>query len=243
MFKSVIKLATLLFLVTFSLSYAQSTVRTGEMIISASPGEIMEADAMSFNSIIGKDAIIEWEVYVPEDYDPTNPPGIMVFAGAPQNERAPFGWMSVMKDKNLIWVAARKSGNAATFVQKELLALMSVPLIEKKYKIDAKRVYISGVGRVSSVVTMDNPDIFNGAIFTDGDLWSKNPEYKINSILNKRFVFITGHQGGAANVHSTRYSYNKFKDAGLKNLKLITISPIMRYDRRRFLEAIDYLDG
>ncbi|MBT6032545.1 MAG: hypothetical protein HOH19_08210, partial [Kordiimonadaceae bacterium] len=191
MLSSVIKYATLLFLITFSFSYAQSTYKTGEMIISASPEEIMGADAMRFNSIIKKDAIIEWEVYVPENYDPNRPAGLMVYAGAPQNVRAPFGWMSVMKDKNMIWVAARKSGNGSSYKQKELLTLMSAPLIERDYKIDPNRVYISGEGRIASVVIMDYPEIFKGAILSGYNIWSKNPEAKVEQILDKRFVFVT----------------------------------------------------
>lgn len=243
MFKSIIKLTTLLFLVTFSLSYAQSSYKTGEMIISSSPDEIIGEEAASFNSIVPKDDIIEWEVYVPENYDPDNPPGLMVYAGAPQNVKAPFGWISVMEDKNMIWVAARKSGNGSSLMQKELLALLSVPLIEKDYKTDTERVYITGEGRIASVVTMDNPDVFKGAILTGSNIWSKNPETKINAILDKRFVFVSGEQGGAGVVRSARHSYYKFRDAGVKNLKLLTIPYTRRYDRRKFSEAIDYLDG
>lgn len=243
MFNKFIKSTALLLLVSVSLSYAQSAYKTGEMVISSSPDEIIGAEAVPFNSIIPKDDIIEWEVYVPENYDPDNPPGIMVYAGAPQNVRAPAGWMSVMEDKNLIWVAARKSGNGSSFMQKELLALLSVPLIEKSYKIDAKRVYITGEGRIASVVTMDNPDIFNGAILSGVSIWSKNPESKIDAILDKRFVFVTSRQGGAGAVRTSRYSYYKFKDAGVKNLKLITVYGRHRYDRRKFSQSIDYLDG
>lgn len=243
MFNSVLKIATLIFLVTFSLSYAQSIVKTGEMIISTSTGELLGADASSYNSIIPQSDQLEWEVYVPENYNPENPPGIMVYAGSPQDVRPPGSWMSVMEDKNLIWVAARKSGNGSSFMQKELVALLSVPLIEKDYKIDADRVYITGEGRIASVVTMDNPDIFKGAILSGTSIWSKNPESKINAILDKRFVFVTSQQGGAGAVRTTRHSYYKFKDAGVKNLKLITVYGRHRYDRRKFSQSIDYLDG
>lgn len=230
-----------LFFVGFStITNAQSDVKVGEFNLRATPADVLGSAADQYNSYIKTDAVITWEVYVPENYDATNPPGIMVLAGAPQNVHQPAGWYSVMRDKNLIWVAARKSGNAASIHQRELLALMSVPLIEKHYKTNPERVYITGEGRIASVAAMDNPEIFKGAILSGGLIWSDNAKDKIDGVKDNRFVFVTKERGNVPK--GTRIAYNYYKKAGVENVKLIYIPKGHRYGRSKFAKSVDYLD-
>ncbi|MBL4601327.1 MAG: hypothetical protein JKY84_01135 [Emcibacteraceae bacterium] len=223
-----------------SASFAQ-TLKTGEFVIEASPTEILGSDAVKYSSNIGVDDIISWEVYVPENYDPNKPAGIMVFAGSPQNVRAPFGWLSVMKDKNLIWVAARKSGNASSIHQKKLLAMMSVPIIEEKYNIDKNRIYITGEGRTAGRAVLDYPQMFTGAIFMGDRVWEDNADDKVKAITNNRYVFVTREK--TAFPKGTRYAYNKFRKSGVTNSKIVLIQGRHRYNRPKFSKSIDYLDG
>lgn len=228
-------------LIFFSnLVYAQ-TPKTGEFVLSTTTSEILGARAAQFNANIGEHEQLEWEVYVPENYDATKPPGIMVFAGAPLIVREPVGWLSVMKDKNLIWVAARKSENGSSIHQKELLAMLSVPLIQKDYNIDNKRIYITGEGRTAARTALDYPDIFTGAIFIGDRLWEDDAETKIKNVLDKRFVFVT--REASAFPKGNRYGYNKFRNAGVSNTQIVHIKGKHRYNRPKFASSVDYLDG
>lgn len=228
----------LLFCANFA--YAQ-TPKTGEFVINSTPREIIGEQAAQFNANIDENERLEWEVYVPENYDASKPAGIMVFAGAPVIVREPVGWLSVMKDKNLIWVAARRSGNGSSVHQKELLAMLSVPLIQKNYNIDNTRIYITGEGRTAARTALDYPEIFDGAIFMGDRLWEDDAETKVKNVLDKKFVFVT--REASALPKSNRYAYNKFRSAGVENVQIVHIQGSHRYNRPRFANSIDYLDG
>lgn len=236
------KLRALLVVLFFvnNASYAED-YKTGEFNISATPKDLLEKSASDSNQIIDENANLSWEIYVPESYDPGNPPGIMVFAGAPSNVRPPMGWLDTMKEKNLIWVAARKSDNGSSISQKVLLAMMSVALIEKNYTINNERIYITGDGRTAGRTTLDYPQIFKGAIFTGDRIWEDNAENKVSNIKDHRFVFVTKEK--TIFPKGNRYAYNKFKDAGVTNSIILVIQNNHRYDRPKFSKSIDYLDG
>lgn len=223
-----------------SASFAQSP-KTGEFILEATPAEVLGNQAATYEKFIGQNDVISWEIYVPDSYDASKPAGIMVFAGAPRPVRAPNGWLSVMDDKNLIWVAARKSDNGSSIHQRELLAMMSIPLVEKDYAIDKDRIYITGEGRTAGRVVMNYPDMFKGAVFMGNRIWEDNAQEKAKNITENRFVFVT--RETSAFPKGTRYAYNKYKKAGVANSKIMLIQGKHRYNRPKFAESIDYLDG
>ncbi|MDG1997162.1 MAG: hypothetical protein P8J14_11745 [Emcibacteraceae bacterium] len=229
----------LILIATASIASAQSP-KTGEFILTATPAEVLGAGANEFQANMGSDNNISWEVYVPENYNPSNPSGVMVFAGAPNDVRAPAGWLSVMKDKNLIWIAARKSGNGSSIHQKKLLAMMSIPLIEKHYQINKDRIYITGDGRTASRTALQYPDMFDGAILLGKNLWEDNAESKIKNAMNNRYVFVS--RESSAIAKGSRYAYNKFKNAGVANINFVHIKGKQRYNRPKFANSIDYLD-
>lgn len=216
-------------------------IKTGEFIIEATPSEILNSDAVKNDKYIGMEENLAWEIYVPENYDPSNPPGVMVFAGAPRDVKPPFGWLATMKDKNMIWIAARNSDNGSSIYQKELLAIMSVPLIEKDYQINKNRIYITGEARTAARAILDHPDIFDGAIFTGSRVWEDNAEEKLKDITTQRFVFVTREKTNIP--QGNRYAFYKFKNAGVNNTELVFIPGTHRYDRIKFSGSIDYLDN
>lgn len=216
-------------------------LKTGEFTITTTPNDILGSEAKLFNPNIEENDKITWEVYVPENYDKNKPAGLMVFAGAPQNVRPPAGWLSVMKDKNLIWIAARASANASTYYQRELLAMMSVPLIKQQYQIDQNRIYITGEGRIASSTSMNYPDTFKGAILIGDYLWTDNADEQISAIQNNRFVFVTREK--TIFPKGAKAGYTKYKNAGVENTKLMIIQDNQRYSRPKFAESIAYLDS
>jgi predicted peptidase len=222
------------------MSHAQG-VKTGKFTMTSTPAQILGSGASSHGSIISESTPITWEVYVPENYDANKPSGIMVFAGSPQNVIAPMGWLSVMEDNNLIWVAPRKSQSAASIYQRELMAMLSVPLIDKDYNIDKNRVYITGEGRIAGMASMNYPETFKGAIYLGDKVWSDDAQSKIDNIKNNRFVFVTEENGNFA--HGNRQAYTHYKNAGVENSKLVFIKEGLRYTRPKFAQSVEYLDN
>jgi len=165
----------------------------------------------------------------------------MVYAGSPNFVRPPAGWLSVMKDKNLIWAASTRSDNASSIFQKSLLAMASVPLIQKDYNIDKTRIYITGEGRSASRTALDHPELFTGAILMGKRLWEDNAREKIKRSMDNGFVFVTRERNAFPQV--TREAYYRFKSAGVDKLQLFFIQGARRYNRLRFSESIDFLDG
>ncbi|WP_438992809.1 hypothetical protein [Pseudemcibacter sp.] len=214
----------------------------GQFEIVSNSQEIFGDELSSlYNEIIAKDENIALEIQVPENYNSENPPGIMVYAGSPNFVRPPAGWLSVMKDKNLIWAASTRSDNASSIFQKTLLAMASVPLIQKDYNIDKTRIYITGEGRSASRTALDHPELFTGAILMGKRLWEDNAREKIKRSMDNGFVFVTRERN--AFPQGTREAYYRFKSAGVDKLQLFFIQGARRYNRLRFSESIDFLDG
>lgn len=230
-----------IFLIIFFTATIANAQQTGTYFKSATLKEILGNESKNYHQYIGEDEFLTWDIYVPEDYDASKPPGIMVYAGSPNFIRPPGGWLSVIKDKNLIWVSSRRSGNASSIYQKTLLAMASVPLIEKEYNIDNSRIYITGEGRTAGRAALNYPETFNGAILMGNRIWEDNADEKIKNSMKKSFVFVTRERN--AFPRGTREAYIKFKSAGVEKLKLFFIQGIHRYNRQRFAESIDFLDG
>ena len=90
-------------LIIFAPLLATAQTQTGEYNITSNIHEILGDEiATSYTNVIEEDEEITWEIYVPENYDPNDPPGVMVYI-SPQNQiKTPSGWMSIMEESNLI---------------------------------------------------------------------------------------------------------------------------------------------
>jgi hypothetical protein len=114
------------------------------------------------------DEAIEWQVYVPETYDPEHPAGILTYISPTQKGSIPPQWKTLLDEQNLIWIGANNSGNKVRVQRRMAYALTAPAVINKSYQIDDARVYLagfSGGGRVASMVAAEYPEIFKGAIF------------------------------------------------------------------------------
>jgi predicted peptidase len=228
------------------LSNAQT--QTGEYTVTSNTNEILgEEISSSYTSVIDADEEITWEIYVPKNYDPNDPPGVMVYI-SPQNQiKTPSGWMTVMEESNLIWIAARKSGNKVQTSRRILFAVMSLPLIQQKYQLNVNRIYISGLsggGRVASIVATEYAHMFKGAIYNCGvNFWNNKNLDQIELIKKNRFVFVTG--TADFNLQDTKDIYAKYKKAGVEKIKLMVISRMSHENpkRNKFSQAINFLDN
>ncbi|MDC1090062.1 prolyl oligopeptidase family serine peptidase [Emcibacteraceae bacterium] len=219
----------------------------GQFEIVSNSQEIFGDELSSlYNEIIAKDENIALEIQVPENYNSENPPGIMVYI-SPQNQiNIPRGWLELMDTENLIWVAARESGNKTFITKRILLTLAGLQYVQENFSINSNRVYISGLfggGRIASMVATQYPQFFKGAIYNCGvNFWNDINEEQLNLIKNNRFVFLTGTDD--FNLNDTKKVYAKYKKANVKNIDLMII-PRMGHTnpkKNRFAKAINFLD-
>ena len=239
-------MATFFLLVTHSVAQTPN-VSTGSYEITKTPLAILgEELAPTYANLIDVNEEVIWEIHVPENYDPNNPPGVMVYI-SPQNiVNEPNGWLEVTERRNLIWIAARKSGNKEQVSNRISMAMLALPLLQSTYNINTNRIYVSGFsggGRIASLVATNLPHVFKGALYNCGaNFWDTANDEQLLHIKNNRFVFLTGSDD--FNLDDTKRVYAKYKKAGVKNIKLMVI-PRMGHSnpkRAKFSQALEYLD-
>ncbi len=195
------------------------TALTGEFRVSSTMVEVVgENTARNAEKIIAADEPLTWEFYVPDDYRPDNPPGLMVYISPTPSGEIPRDWKTVMEEHNLIWVAANGSGNTAMVSRRAILAMIAPTLMQKQYKIDRERVYLSGLsggGKMASMVATDNAHLFKGAIYNCGvDFWQQDPPKRFEQIKQNHYVFVTGTLDQA--LEPTKRVYKQYRQAGSK---------------------------
>lgn len=249
MFHRLSLLLTIVFILLTCCAHAQnSTFKTGEFVVAKTANEILgQEHAKNYTQFINPDLEITWEINIPANYDPAYPPGILVYI-SPQNKiKLPSGWIDVTEDKNLIFIAARKSGNKEPVSKRFAMALLALPLLQATYAINTDRIYISGFsggGRVASMVSTSYPQIFKGALYNCGvNFWQDINSEQLETIKENRFVFLTGTND--FNLIDTKKVYSKYKKAGVINAKLMIVSNMGHSNPRRqkFSQAIEYLDA
>ncbi len=225
-----------------------NTNRTGEYTASSTILELMgEEQARSFEDKVAMNAPVSWEIYVPENYDPAKPAGVLVFINSKDSGKILNEWKDLMAKHNLIWIGANKSGNDSSIPQRVAYAILAPKVINTHYTINTERVYLSGFsggGRMASMVATEYNRIFKGAIYNSGaNFWGESVLTRYQEMSNNRYVFVAGTED--FNMEDTKQVYNDYLDAGVKYSKLIIV-PNMPHKRpgADILDtAINYLDS
>lgn len=109
-----------------------------------------------------------WDIYVPTNYDGSKSYGVLVWIPSSPAFKIPEDWENVMDQHNLIFIAARGSGdNEPVRERRAPLALHGLNGIAHTYNIDPKRLYIggnSGGAVVAGNMALAFADIFAGAV-------------------------------------------------------------------------------
>jgi tetratricopeptide (TPR) repeat protein len=108
-----------------------------------------------------------FEMFVPDDFDPKKAYGLFVWVNAGNGGNMPASWQAILAKHQLIGIGANNSGNFRPVGVRFGLALDATYNIEKKFNIDASRVYLAGAsggGKVVSMLAMIYPEVFSGAI-------------------------------------------------------------------------------
>jgi predicted esterase len=237
-----------LLLLSLSVVTAAAETRTGDLVLQTTLPQLLgEQTAARIEPVIPADEIVQWVTFVPSGYDPSKPPGLLVYISPTQSGRLPRGWKEVLEAHNLVWIAANRSGNAELVTRRVLLATLAVEVAGRHYEIDKMRIYISGLsggGKTASMVATDYPNLFRGAIYNCGvEVWDVDMPRYIEQMRRNRFVFVTGTYDQA--LEPTERAYRAYLDAGIEHSKLMVIRNMThqnpgRYD---FEEALAFLDG
>ncbi|MFN3167820.1 MAG: prolyl oligopeptidase family serine peptidase [Phycisphaeraceae bacterium] len=122
-----------------------------------------------------------FQLVVPEAYDGTEAYGLLVFIH-PNNDVSLerfFGRTikGVLDKHKLIWVSFADAGNPVMSNIRLGLALDAAHNAQQRYRIDEKRVYVSGLsggGRMSCMAGVYYPDVFTGVIPIVGTLYFRD---------------------------------------------------------------------
>lgn len=199
----------------------------GEVSLSASAHELLgDNSAALFGSALDPEEFIEWELYVPGDYDAGSPAGLVVFISPTDSGRMPRRYQSTLDEKNLIWIGANHSGNRVRVARRVSFALLATALADMHYRIDASRVYVSGFsggGRTASAVAPEYAQIFTGAIYICGvNFWDGRKPNKLDQVRQNRYVFLTGKKD--FNRAETRRVHRAYRRAEVENVLLLEVA-------------------
>ena len=125
-----------------------------EARLAATAAQLLGDDSADFlGGALDPAEVNQWELYVPENYDPDSPPGLLVFTHPTDSGRMPGRYRELLEERNLIWIGANRSGNQVRVARRASLALLATAMADRNYRIDASRVYVSGFsggGRTAS---------------------------------------------------------------------------------------------
>ena len=205
--------------------------------------------AQSFANIIKPDDEFTWNVYIPDNFNPDEPSGIVLYFTDQYPNQAESGWRAAAADKNFIWVSTK---NARNFISRKkiLLGLLAAPLLQSKYLIEEKRIYVSGDYsgcKLASHIAKIYPNIFSGAIYNSCEVvtWKKELPPLIDQMRLNRYIFVGSSRNYEANREINR-AIVKYKKTGIENTQYKLLSELsgdIKLNKKHINDFIDYLDG
>ncbi len=182
-----------------------------------------------------------FEILLPKNFRPELPCGLFIWINAGDAPSIPQEWEAILAWHQLIFVGARNSGNKRNIFDRIRLAIDANHNLRQRYKIDGRRVYVSGFSggsRVASMLGVAWGEMFSGTIccmgvnfYTDinapdGKVYGLNyiPDEELLPIVKKacRYSLITGERD--FNRANTLGVYeNGFKKEGFQNVQLLEV--------------------
>ena len=229
-----------------SAAFAQEAI-TGMFRMTHTVGEILgDQAAEALNDVIPADQALQWQAYVPYNYDPSRPPGVFIYLDPNRYGGIPDPLVAVMNQHNLIWIGPKTSDRRQSAEQAVWHAILGLRAVEGEYAIDLNRVYIGS--SQDTTVTAFRTYLFaneiRGAVYYRGSaMWSSIGEDQLEQLRRKRHVFITGTNDNAKN--QVRRDSEAYVGAGIEGVKLIFDTKRVEAvpEPRHIDEAIRFLDG
>jgi len=175
----------------------------------------------NISEIYEYDETLSWSIFVPEAYDPTNPPGVLVYISTSSKGTPPRAWYRVFEQENIIYISANGAGNSALTDRRMANTILALNYVQSHYKTDPNKTLLSGFSggaRVSSLITEFMPGIFNGVIFIGGAFkWKGTNTSMQEALTGGTYVFVTGSGDQArAEVKKTFRQYRTIDEAKVK---------------------------
>lgn len=120
--------------------------------------------------IDGTDRVLEeekLEARLPAGYSPRRPAGLLVWVSPGNSGDVPRTFWPAIDSLNLVCIGASGSGNLRSAVDRYQLVFDAIATASRKFHIDSRRVYITGMsggGKVSSILQGCFPEVFAGAV-------------------------------------------------------------------------------
>ena len=236
--------AYLLLLLSVNISHAQ----TGRLEITTTSSEILGPElAASFSKILEADEALKWNIYIPEDYDPSKPPGIVIHMPRNNMLEMPIGWASMMDERNLIWISLNNTKHLLQ-IKEMLISVLATPFLQNQYKIDADRVYIiASADRCypASAAMQIYPHIFKGIVYSTCEPinWQDNIPENLDQMNENRYIFIASRE--LLIRQAARRSARQYRDAGITDIEYLLVTSIgygRNLRRQKLGKVIDMLD-
>jgi len=113
-----------------------------------------------------------FEAYIPKNYKADGSYGLFVWINAGNSGKCSGQWKAIFDKHKLLFIGANKAGNSRPPLQRFGLALDAVANMSTRYKIDKRRIYVSGIsggGRSSSQLGFLYPEVFAGVFSIVGN--------------------------------------------------------------------------
>jgi predicted esterase len=173
--------------------------------------------------------------------------GVLIFVSPTDSGEPPAGWLPLLQQKHMSWIAADGFGNQKLSAQRILAAIMARELIRQAAAPDATRTFLGGMsggGRIASMTATRFPQYFAGALYIVGaNFWMpKDAKLKQRAAAN-RYVFITGEKD--FNRSEMKQVFARYKSSGLASALLMDLPAFAHeYPNAEQLgSALDFLDA
>jgi len=173
-------------------------------------------------------------------------PGVVVFVSPTDSGKPPDGWLELLQQRRLSWVAAEDFGNRQPSAQRVLVAVMGLSLAQRSTTLDRKRIYIGGMsggGRIASMTATRFPQMFSGGLYIVGaNFWMPDDAKLKQLAAQNRYVFITGNED--FNHLDMKSVYSRYRKKGLNSSLLMDIHDYGHEypDVEQLGQAIAFLD-
>jgi predicted esterase len=215
------------------------TTERGTTLASLFPPE----EAASLSKTLPLDKQVLFRVWLSE----SKASGVLIFVSPTDSGEPPAGWLALLQQKQLSWIAADGFGNQKLSAQRILAAIMARELIRQTTTVDAKRTYLAGMsggGRIASLTATRFPQYFAGALYIVGaNYWMpKDARLKQRAVAN-RYVFITGERD--FNRSDMKSVFSRYQSGGLTSSLLLDLPAFAHeYPNPEQLgQAIEFLDA
>ncbi len=206
-------------------------------------GEVM-ADAVKDHIAIDEE--LDWQVFVPETYNASRPPGVFVFVDPDGWGGMPDQYRQLFTNRNMIWVGAKSNQRSPNPTTRMLQAMMAKSIIDKNYMVDLNRLFVgsTGTGALTVVNVLLSANEFNGAIYINGSAyWAGGKPDRLGNLIRKPHVFIIGSDDDK--WKQTRDDYEKYKKDGIEKATLMRVDGRIRGwpETEQMDEALAVLDA